>query len=180
METLNDRQQTLLEMLQERNSVSIEEIEQAFSISTPTAYRDVHALVQAGVAVKTNGGVKLQTSSEGKCSFCGGTINERTTFIFHLQDGSQKKACCPHCGLMGLGQSNVVSALASDFLYGRMINARQAAFLLESSVTMCCEPSVLCFGSEIEAKNFQAGFGGKLYSLEDATKRVNELMKIQT
>jgi hypothetical protein len=184
MQNLTDRQQQIHEWLQSQRTISIEEIQERFGVSAPTAYRDARALIENSLALKTNRGVKLPPSIEtpvrqdNKCSFCGGEINPRTMFIFQMQDGSQRSACCPHCGMMALGQSGVTAALASDFLYGRMVNARQASFLLESSVSLCCEPSVLCFASEDEAQHFQQGFGGKIYTLEQAAQRVNQLMTL--
>ena len=149
VETLTERQQQLLGYLLTYRSISMETIRKQFRISAATAYRDVQALVQAGMAVKISGGVKLylpsNTSPEptGNCSFCGKVINTRTLFIIQMQDGSQRNACCPHCGMMALGQPGVHSALAIDFLYDRLINVRQAVFLLESSVSVCCQPSVI-------------------------------------
>lgn len=180
MTNLTDRQQELLDWLQTKNSISISEIEERFNISPATAYRDAKALLQTGAAAKTSNGIKLSApaSQEGKCAFCGGTINERAAFVIRLQDGSQRKACCPHCGLMALGELEAASALASDFLYGRMVNVRQAFFLLESSVNLCCSPSVLCFASQTDAAHFQAGFGGSVCTLEQAAKRLGKIMNL--
>jgi hypothetical protein len=178
VENLTERQHLLLEWLQARGSASINDIQDHFEVSPATAYRDARALVQSGAAVKTSNGVKIAptVSDDGKCAFCGGAINERAAFIFQLQDGSQRKACCPHCGLMAMGKMDVVSALASDFLYGRMVNVRQAVFLLESSVNLCCSPSVLCFANEADARSFQSGFGGHICSLEQAGEQVGKIM----
>lgn len=179
MFTFTDRQQLLFEWLQSQGSASIGEIKIKFRISPATAYRDARALVQAGKAVKTSNGVKLAplpAIEDDKCFFCGSPINERLAFVFELQDGSLRKACCPHCGLMGFGKMNVVSALASDFLYGHMINVRIATFLLESSLNLCCSPSVLCFSSEADAAQFQAGFGGHIHPFEQAVEQITELM----
>jgi len=183
MPILTDRQQQLHQWLQSQGSIAIAEIETRFGVSTPTAYRDIRALVETGLAAKTNRGIKLTPPAEpvrqeGKCAFCGGMIHERASFIIQMQDGSQRSACCPHCGLLALSQSGVVTALASDFLYGRMVNARQAAFLLESSVSLCCEPSVLCFGTPAEARNFQKGFGGKVCTLDEARVLISEIMTL--
>jgi hypothetical protein len=184
MPTLNDRQQILYEWLQTQHSATIEEIEARLGISPATAYRDIRALVEAGLAQKTNRGLKLPAPvdpapASAKCAFCGGMLNERSAFVFQLKDGSQRSACCPHCGLMALDQLEVTTALASDFLYGRMINARQATFLLESAVSLCCEPSVLCFASQEQARRFQLGFGGLICSLDQAAVRLKEIMSIQ-
>ncbi len=183
MATLTDRQQQLNEWLQNQHHISIDEIKGRLGISAATAYRDTRALIQAGLAEKTNRGIKFSTPAEparqqGKCAFCGGPIHERAFFVIQMQDGVQLRACCPHCGLMALNQTGVASALANDFLYGRMINARQAAFLVKSSVYICCEPSVLCFASEDDARHFQSGFGGELCTLDQAKARVTEIMSL--
>lgn len=183
MAALTDRQTQLLEWLQARHSVLIAEIEAHFGISAATAYRDAKALVEAGLVLKTNGGVRLppppgSPGQEGKCDFCGAPVSERSMFIIHMEDGGLHRACCPHCGLLALLRPGASSALASDFLYGRMVNARQATFLLESSVCVCCEPSVLCFTSEDEARRFQLGFGGKLCTLDEARARVSAIMTL--
>jgi DeoR family transcriptional regulator, copper-sensing transcriptional repressor len=181
MFTFTDRQQLLLEWLQNQRSASIGEIEAQFKISPATAYRDARALVQAGMALKTRNGVKLAPPpalADDKCVFCGGPINERLAFVFELQDGSLRKACCPHCGLMGFGKMDVVSAMASDFLYGHMINVRHATFLFESSLNLCCSPSVLCFCSESDAAQFQAGFGGHIHPFEQAVEQIASLMAL--
>jgi len=178
MAKFTERQQALYEWLQNKHLITITEIQEHLGISPATAYRDAKALVQEGAAVKTANGIKLTPAAaeNGKCAFCGGEINERGAFIFQLQDGSQRKACCPHCGLMALKNMDAVSALASDFLYGRMVNVRQAVFLLESSVNLCCSPSVLCFINEEDARRFQSGFGGNICSLEKATELVGKMM----
>jgi DeoR family transcriptional regulator, copper-sensing transcriptional repressor len=181
MPNLSERQQHLQEWLHTQKTASISEIEKQFEISPATAYRDARALIQAGMAVKTSNGIKIAVSSEleeEKCAFCGGKINERLAFIFQLEDSSQCKSCCPHCGLMALGRLKVRSAMATDFLYGHMVNVRDASYLLESSVNICCTPSVLCFTNEKVAMQFQSGFGGHICSLEAAVEQVEKMMAL--
>jgi len=184
MDELTKRQQLLLEQLKTSRALSVEEIQRRFAISTATAYRDFRALVEVGAAVKTQGGIRLAVTqapagaSAQRCSFCGGELNERSSFIIQGKDGRQLKACCAHCGLMALGNQEVAAALTCDFLYGRMVNARQAVFLLESSVSLCCQPSVLSFASASDAERFQAGFGGQVCTLEEALARLRSVMHI--
>lgn len=159
--------------------MTIDEIQRDYSTSPATSYRDIKALILHGEAVKIPHGIKLAATApfpapaEGICAFCGGSINDRSIFIIQLRDGSQLKACCAHCGIMALGNVDAATALTCDFLYGRMVNARQAAFLLESSVSLCCQPSVLAFTNPSDAEHFQAGFGGKLCSLDEAARSLN-------
>ncbi len=182
MGLLSDRQQQLLEWVRTRRAISIAEIQEHFAISPATAYRDARALVEAGLAVKTTEGLKIppppgRLRPGGQCFYCGGVINDRSIFLIQLRDGNQRSACCPHCGLLALEEPDVVSVLACDFLYGKMVNARQATFLLGSRVTLCCEPSALCFASEEDARNFQLGFGGQVCSLEPAISALQKLMR---
>jgi DeoR family transcriptional regulator, copper-sensing transcriptional repressor len=183
MPNFSDRQQQLYELLQARQRISTEEIKKQFSISSATASRDIHALVAAGMATKASHGVRLAppqetTFLETKCHYCGGTAKERTAFIIQMQDGTQRSACCCHCGLMALEQAGAQTALARDYLYGRMVNARQATYILGSRVSLCCEPSVLCFANREEAACFQLGFGGSLHPMDAAISILKSLMSL--
>jgi DeoR family transcriptional regulator, copper-sensing transcriptional repressor len=177
---LTDRQQELLEWLQTKQAASMSEIQVRLAVSAATAYREAHALVEAGLAHRARGGVKLGSPAAlaGPCLLCGGAISPRGPFVLQLRDGSQRSACCPHCGLLALNQGLAVTALAADFLYGRMVNARRAAFLLGSKVALCCNPSVLCFASVAEARRFCRGFGGQVCMLDHAVTRLQELMAL--
>ncbi|GAB4487328.1 MAG: DeoR/GlpR family DNA-binding transcription regulator [Anaerolineales bacterium] len=179
MKSLSERQNRLLEWLKTRQTASVEEVQAAFEISTPTAYRDVRALLEAGAIQRLGQEIRLAPAEDEKnCVVCHGEINERTAFIFHLQDGTRRSACCPHCGLMALQRLAVDYALTPDFLYGRMVNVRQAAFLLGGDVSLCCQPPVLCFASQADALNFQKGFGGHVGNLEEAQLWVRQAMTI--
>ena len=184
MQALTNRQQEIFERLEISQSLSVEEIEMEFAVSIATAYRDIHALVEAGLAIKTTGGLKLaklvvQMQAAEKCFFCGGTIKNRSAFVIQMVDGSQNRACCPHCGLLALGKPGTQSAFANDFLYEKLVNARQAFFLFGSRVSLCCEPSVLCFASEEDAYSFQLGFGGEVLDLPRALVRMQELIHLE-
>jgi hypothetical protein len=183
MTNLTDRQQQLLDILHTSGKISTEEIKQRFSISAATASRDIHSLVLSGEAVQTGHGIKMApppepTVQQRKCFYCSGLINDRTVFIILMEDGSQRSACCPHCGLMAIDQPGTQNALAKDFIYGRMVNARQAVYVLGSTVNLCCEPSVLSFISQEEATRFQTGFGGRTFSLEAVLSELKNSMKL--
>jgi DeoR/GlpR family transcriptional regulator of sugar metabolism len=183
MPALTDRQEKLLDLIRSHQTATIEQIEASFGVSAATAYRDMRALVEAGLAAKTSRGVKAVPAPEAprlerKCHFCSAPVSERMAFILQMQDGSQISTCCPHCGLMALSRLGVHSALTSDFIYSRMVNARQAVFLLESAVNLCCEPTVLSFANESDAQRFQQGFGGQIYALDQAIIRLKELMQL--
>ena len=79
---------------------------------------------------------------------------------------------------MALDQAGVQTALACDFLYGRMVNARQATYVMNSRVNLCCEPSVLCFASADEARAFNQGFGGCIFKMDEAVSQLKDLMRL--
>jgi hypothetical protein len=179
MQTLTDRQQKILERLESNQSLSIEEIERDFGVSIATAYRDIQVLVKTGLALKTTGGVKLAKpiglpKPVEDCFFCGGTVQNRSAFVIQMEDGNQNRACCPHCGLLALKRPGAQSAFSNDFLYGKLVNARQAFFVFGSRISLCCEPSVLCFATEEDAYSFQLGYGGEILDLPQALARMQE------
>lgn len=181
---LNRRQQLILEYLQQKGSLTVREVCDHFHIPIATVYRDIHTLVQAGVATKVRGGLQLAQensllSAIGRCAHCGGRVSSRLAFTIQLENGERILACCPHCGLILLRQfPEAASALGADFLYGNMINIRQATFLLESGAQPCCAPSVICFANLEDAQRFQKGFGGRLSTFFEARDEVARLMAL--
>src|SRR5262249_22713979 len=138
-------------------------------------HRDLDALVQSGQALKVHGGVKLAAPSPLAarsmpiCHLCQAAVPDRTAFVVHTAQGQVLDACCPHCGLVLMSVTEgVVSALAKDFIYGRMVNCWQATCLVECEISICCAPSVLCFSSLNDAARFQSGFGGRIMAFGEA------------
>jgi len=178
MTVFADFQQRFSESIQGRLRSLAEGLRAYFA--TPTAAVETSPwIVDEAVAITDSG--RRPVSAMGwverarQCLVCEGAMKERTVFVIQLQDGSHRSVCCPHCGLLALDRPGVRVALATDFIYGRIISARQAIYLVGSSVQICCTPSVLCFGSREEARRFQAGFGGYLCSLEEARAELKEL-----
>jgi DeoR family transcriptional regulator, copper-sensing transcriptional repressor len=172
------RQSQILEWLQETSTLTIEQLAERLQVSIMTVHRDLNELARTGRVAKVHGGVTLpssiSTSSPATCALCEMHVNGRTTFGIQTQSGDQLQSCCPHCGFLLLGGlKNVTSVLVRDFLYGRMINAWQASYLLESDVQLCCLPSVLCFANRTDAKRFQSGFKGRI---ADFTETQHELI----
>jgi DNA-binding Lrp family transcriptional regulator len=184
METLSDRQQQLYEWAAANDQLPLIDIQKRFNISVSTAYRDIRALLESGLVIKTKRGIRISPSksdhkSHEQCWHCGGLLNERLSFTIQLRDGSSRSTCCAHCGLMALNQPNIQSALTSDFLSARMINVREGTYILKSSISLCCEPSVLSFATENDALRFQKGFGGVVCNLDQAIIQLNNWMEIK-
>lgn len=179
MKNLSPRQQKILELLTQKGDLTIAQIRQSTSISQATAYREIHALVQAGVAQKTLGGLTLPEPSADLCLHCRRPINLRLVFHLELSDGTRHAACCAHCGLLALQHLTAArQVMTSDFLYGSLLNAAQAWYIIESSIAPCCQPSVLAFDSQPNAERFAAAFGGLVCDFPTAQKQIIEAMSM--
>ena len=169
------RRSRILEWLTEQHSLTIDELAERLGVSVMTVHRDLDWLAERRRVVKVHGAVIRAADDQPvrrsgpRCVMCERVVPYRTAFKIRTADGQTLHACCAHCGLLYLSERvDAVSALARDFLYGRMVNVRQAAYLFESSVSACCMPSVLCFATEDDARCFQTGFGGQTRTFADA------------
>ena len=176
------RQAKILELLEAQPTLSIQALSEQLNVSVMTIHRDLNRLEAIGKVRKVHGGVmqletELATGSVQRplCAMCGSSGSDRTAFTLNLANGRQMHACCPHCGLLMLAQRrDVTSALAREFLYGRMVNVRQSHFVIGSSVRVCCTPSTICFESAVDATKFQHGFGGGVFDFEGAMAHTRE------
>lgn len=167
--TPEQRRQQILEWLQTDAILRVDDLSGRLSVSAMTVHRDLDALVESGHAEKVYGGVRLiQRNELAVCGLCQTAHQERLLFVITAQDGRTCRTCCPHCGLLLLATlENPISVLVKDFLYGRMVNATRASYILESRVHLCCEPSVLGFANPADAQDFQRGFGGRVLNFQD-------------
>jgi len=169
--SLTDREKQILELLKKQNSASIQELAEAFSVSTMTIHRDLNRLEEAGHVQKKHGGASLAEDEfeENSCAMCGKATLGKKVFIIYLSDEEQRNTCCAHCGLLlQTVVKNFWQSMTTDFLHGHMISANQAFYLIGSDLNICCVPSILSFGSKQEAEKFQTGFGGKLAGMDEA------------
>lgn len=163
------RQEQILEWLQTQGFATVEALAARLGVSIMTVHRDLDRLAKAGAVRKVYGGVELakpvSVSQPPTCAMCRVEVPARTAVVAQTPAGEPLQACCPHCGLLS---EHHASALARDFIYGRMVNAAQAAYVVESRIHLCCVPSVLCFINWEDAASFQRGFGGYTMSFEEA------------
>jgi DNA-binding transcriptional ArsR family regulator len=179
----NHRQHYILDSLASQGSVSVGDLATSLGVSPMTIHRDLDQLHRAGLLRKVRGGavpVALHSEADGVCVACYAPLSLRTQVVLHLTDGGQRRACCPHCGLMALsrGTEAIASILVTDFLFGRSVNGRTATFLAAPGIAICCTPTVLAFEDAHDAQRFQAGFGGEILDLDEALAFVRTSMHL--
>lgn len=186
-----ERRQQILSLLEEQGTVSIGDLSRAFGVSEMTVHRDLDQLAASGHLRKVRGGavpaavpatkepVHVETAA-GSCQACHMPLRPQTQVTLHLADGSQRRTCCPHCGLITLAQLGDEVSLASvtDFLHGRTVSAKAAYYVVDPVITICCMPTTIAFQRLEDAERFQRGFGGKVQSLRDATDYIQKAMQI--
>jgi DeoR family transcriptional regulator, copper-sensing transcriptional repressor len=186
LDYLSGRKGLILDYLRGRGAATVHELQRHLGISSATVYRDIAALVSAGLVHRSHGRLSCQqpdhlVSPRAGCVMCGVGVDQRTAVSLRLDDGTQIAACCPHCGLMYIAhEPKVISALATDYLYGKIHNVRQAVFVLESQVQICCAPSLLCFAKQEDASRFQTGFGGQVLTFEQAIQALQHMMALNS
>jgi len=176
---LSPRQQEILRLIKQKGNLSVEELQKIIGISQATAYREIQELSKMGFAAKTTGGISQIENSPTCCVQCRGETNSRTTFIIEQKDGEKLIACCSHCGMMALASNtNVRTAMTVDFIYGKMLNASLAWYVLNSDVSLCCNPSIISFSNRNDAIRFSKGFGGVVMDFAHARTSINKIMVI--
>jgi hypothetical protein len=178
-----ERQNQIIELLTERGSVQVEELVRVLGVSKMTVHRDLAALEADGRLRKVHGGAALpEAGHSDECTFCHGSIppDSRSKVTLHMADGTHHHACCPHCGLLALSElgSAIASVLVTDFLYGRVVNARSAAYVVNPALNICCAPTTLAFQAQADAERFQRGFGGQVLSLTEAVAALQSAMAL--
>ena len=96
--------------------------------------------------------------------------NENTAYEIVYTDNTTVTYCCPHCGLYehAMKKDSVKSAKARDFISGEWTDPAGMTFLFNSTAVPACAPSWLAFADKAEAEKFQKGFGGTIYSFDQA------------
>ena len=109
-----------------------------------------------------------------KCPLCGMGIegNENTDYQIIFEDGKTVSYGCPHCGLWehAKHKDKIKSVWARDFISGEWEDVTRMYMLHNSSAVPGCSDSWIAFRSKTDIEKFQKGFGGTIYTFEEALK----------
>jgi DNA-binding transcriptional ArsR family regulator len=171
--TPTDCQRQIVELLRRQQELTVSELVEHLEAPSRVVQRDLKGLIAAGLVVRTDDRVALPsfaaplTRVAALCALCGCTVRERASFTIINRYGGIIRACCAHCGLLLLDRQPPADiAFTCDFIQERIVDARDAIYLVESRVSACCVPSVISLVNADDARSLQLGFGGVVMSFE--------------
>lgn len=133
---------------------------------------------------------------ESICSVCKRPLHPAQRFIVLSQNGRERRACCPRCGLRFAIESGAKPSQATDFSNGKLITVESAFYLEGSDLMQCCTstpmrtdsgmicdmhydrcmPSLVAFASFQNTRAYQQEHGGRLIDLAEARTSVARQM----
>ncbi|WP_306465034.1 DeoR family transcriptional regulator [Virgibacillus salexigens] len=170
-----ERQNRIKELIYQKKNLKIADLSKTFGVSEMTIHRDVKTLEKEGIITKTFGGISLihhQPSTNEDCVLCNRKMNERLAYRLILENNTIEMTCCAHCGLLRHRQlgDQVMQAICHDFFKQTTIGAQIAWYVMDTSLHMgCCQPQLLTFEWKEHADKFVKGFGGRVYTFQDAS-----------
>ncbi|GAB3793342.1 copper uptake transcriptional regulator YcnK [Virgibacillus kimchii] len=175
-----ERQNRIRELIADRHTMKISDLSKILGVSDMTIHRDIKPLIDEGYITKTFGGISLKKApgfpdfSEGDCIVCQKAVNEKLAYRIILPGAKIETACCIHCGFIRHHQlrEEPVQAICRDFLIQTTVDATVSFYVMDTSICMgCCQPQVLSFHLKEHAEKFVRGFGGDVYTFEEAMEK---------
>ena len=125
-------------------------------------------------------GSKVWADPQG-CSICGMDVSKYThvKYVITATDGKTYTTCGVQCGLtLQIRLSDKFkSALATDLVTHREVDASKAFYVYKSSAITDMAPGFIAFSTKERAENFAKGFGGKVVTYQEALGIWKEQMK---
>lgn len=173
-----ERQQQILTWLEQEETLRVSDISKRLAVSEMTVYRDLNPLIEQQKVLKTSNGITLipkTYASSNHCSYCYKDSHTRLSVQLIKKNQHVEHACCPHCGLLRFQdiENEVSQIICHDFLRDTTLSAKKATFLMHADIDLnCCHPQVIAFESSKQVKQFQVGFGGKIYDFKEAIQAI--------
>ncbi|HEX9778322.1 MAG TPA: DeoR family transcriptional regulator [Geopsychrobacteraceae bacterium] len=172
--TGTERRKRMIRLAAVKGSLSARELAEYFGVSRMTIHRDLQILDASGALKCIHGGAvpafrPRPATEQGFCKTCDAPIVPHQRYLLQFPDQARDVFCCACCGLKThLKQAPMGIFHATDMISGTMFPAEEAYFLIRSSASPCCHPSILTFADEAQAGTFRSSFGGVLGRLCEA------------
>lgn len=116
-----------------------------------------------------------------RCIVCGMDLSKypHTRYVVKTTEGEEFVTCGAQCGLtlhLRL-KEKFKSALATDLLSNRSIDAQKAFYVYKSTVITDMAPGFISFATRANAEKFQKGFGGQVVTYPEALEIWKKQMK---
>lgn len=116
-----------------------------------------------------------------RCIVCGMDVSKypHTRYVVTTTEGQEFQTCGVQCGLtlhLRL-KGKFKSAMATDLLSNRPIDAQKAFYVYKSTVITDMAPGFIAFATRANAEKFQKGFGGKVVTYQEALEIWKAQMK---
>lgn len=132
--------------------------------------KKVPVLILFGVLIVMAG--IIRAGEVKRCIVCGMDVSKypHTRYVVTTTEGEGFITCGAQCGLtLHLRfKDKFKSALASDLLSNRPVDARKAFYVYKSSVITDMAPGFIVFAVRKNAENFARGFGGQVVTYDEA------------
>lgn len=178
-----ERQHQILTWLENEKTIAVSELSKRLDVSEMTIYRDIKPLIDQNKILKTSRGISFirkSTIYSQHCTYCYKETNTRHSMQIIKVDQTIEHTCCPHCGLLRYAdiENQVSQIICKDFLNETTISAKIAHYLIGADFQMnCCKPQAIVFESYKQIEQFQKGFGGSIFTFEEAISELKKRMK---
>ena len=119
--------------------------------------------------------------SINRCSMCTTELKGHANTWFTIMTTKKKRmvACCSHCGLFLAHKlkDEAKRVVTPDFKTGTLLDAKQAVYVVDNDLTICCLPSTMSFEKVVDAEAFQKEHGGEILTFQQAMANIKKVMK---
>jgi len=107
------------------------------------------------------------------CPVCKSDVGGAKFTVTH-KSGKETVYSCPRCALLDADVKGAKALKATDFLTRMEMDGREAFYLVGTSFGDCCPPFWLTFANREDAEKFAKGFGGRIFTFEEALKKLGK------
>lgn len=145
-------------------------------------------ILLVALALPVAGVVWWKNVNSGTCQVCDRKECRAVLFGLRTRWGFPVKTCCPRCAITAMKNTPGLKAVyATDFSTGREVDAKTAIYVEGGNTVMChkaeafpdevrgaanftvydrCLPSLIAFGNQKEAEEYQRTHGGTIFTFD--------------